>query len=304
LKNIETEGGGNNNGEMHVTLTFSAGWEIRDSYFHDGYGFDSGNNYGVALLFWNGEHKIENNIFRALRHAVNFEGGGSGVAILYNFMDNGKENEDLTFLSADNNPNHGAHPYMNLVEGNSSAKLVWDFTLGSSSHSVGFRNHVRGQRTSPSFSWGQWAVDIQSWNRYISVVGNVLGMPSWTTGTVLANGDCEPAEPTAIKFGCDGQPGSYTDSQARSTAIVHGNYDYITDGVATWDGGTDHVLAKSMYYATKPAFFGSCAWPPFGPDVNGITGILPAKDRFAGGSACGAANNPPATPGNVRIIRQ
>jgi hypothetical protein len=58
----------------------------------------------------------------------------------------------------------------------------------------------------------------------MNIVGNVIGMSSWTSGTVIANGsDCSPPEPTAIRFGCDGQPDSYTDAQSRSTTILHGN---------------------------------------------------------------------------------
>jgi len=303
LKNIETVRGGNNTGEQHVSLWFSHGWEIRDSYFHDGYGYGSGQNYGIHIMFWNSDHKIENNILYSVRHGVNLEGGGSGSAILYNYFDSHYESEDQTYLDADLNPNHGPHPMMVLLEGNSSAKLVWDETMGSSSHQTAFRNHVRVQRIEPAVSWGQWGIDVQATNRYMNIVGNVVGMPSWITGTVIANGVCTPSEPTALRFGCDGQPGSYTDAQARSTAILHGNYDYITAGVATWDGGADHVLPPSLYYASKPAFFGSCAWPPFGPDVSGIVGTLPAKDRYEGGARCTATTRAPAPATNVRVIR-
>jgi hypothetical protein len=301
LKNIETNRGGNNNGEGHVLLRFSHGWEIRDSYLHDGYGFGSGQNYGIHIMFWNSDHKIENNILYSLRHGVNFEGGGSGTVVLYNYFDSNVESEDTGFLNADLNPNHGAHPMMQLLEGNSSAKLVWDYTWGSSSHNTAFRNHVRVQRTTPSVSWGRWGIDVQSFNRFINLVGNVVGLPTWTTGTVLANGSCSPSQPVAFRFGCSAQPGSYTDSQSRSTAILHGNYDYITRGVAAWDGGSDHVLRSSLYYAAKPAFFGSCAWPPFGPDMTPLIGILPARNRFEGGTSCPTESSPPAAPTNLLL---
>ena len=304
LKNIETVKGGNNSGEQHVSLWFSHGWEIRDSYIHDGYGYGSGQNYGIHIMFWNSDHKIENNIIYSVRHGVNFEGGGSGSAILYNYFDSHYESEDAGYLDADLNPNHGPHPMMVLLEGNSSAKIVWDETMGSSSHQTAFRNHVRVQRITPAVSWGRWGIDVQATNRYMNIIGNVIGLPTWTAGTVIANGsECSPPEPTAIRFGCDGQPGDYTDPQSRSTTILHGNYDYITDGVATWDGGADHTLMPSMYYSSKPAFFGTCAWPPFGPDVTGIVGTLPAKNRYQGGSLCGSGSTAPAPATDVRVIR-
>jgi hypothetical protein len=189
---------------------------------------------------------------------------------------------------------------MVLMEGNSSAKLTWDFTWGSSSHNTAFRNHVRAQRSAPPTSWGRWGFDVQSMNRFMNIVGNVVGMPTDTSGTAIANGNCQPSEPVMFRFGCNEQPGSYTDPQARSTAILHGNYDAITKGVAAWDGGVDHVLKSSMYYAVKPAFMGNCAWPVFGPDLSPVIGTLPAKDRFAGGAAC--AGTIPSPPTNLRIV--
>jgi hypothetical protein len=304
LRNIETIKGGDNNGEQHVSLWFSHGIEVRDSYFHDGYAFGSGANYGVHIIFWNSDHKVENNIFYSLRHGVNLEGGGSGSAILYNYFDGHYESEDTTFLDADLNPNHGAHPMMVLSEGNSSAKLVWDSTLGSSSHQTAFRNHVRIQRSMPAFSWGRWGIDVQANSRFMNIIGNVVGGPESAGGTVLANGNCEPQEPTFFRFGCSGQPGSYADSQSRSTAILHGNYDYTTAGVAAWDGGSDHALASSFYYSSKPAFFGKCAWPAIGPDLNPLVGTLPAKARYEGTNPCGiTTTQAPPTPVNPHVIR-
>jgi nitrous oxidase accessory protein NosD len=77
-----------------VSLWFSHGWEIRDSYLHDGYGYGSGQNYGVHIMIWNSDHKVENNTIYSVRHGVNFEGGGSGSAILYNYFDSHYESED------------------------------------------------------------------------------------------------------------------------------------------------------------------------------------------------------------------
>jgi Pectate lyase superfamily protein len=305
LRNVETNRGGNNSGEQHVRLEFSHGWEVRDSYLHHGYGHGSGSNYGIHIIFWNSDHKIENNILYSLRHGVNFEGGGNGSVILYNYFDAHYESEDQAFLDADLNPSHGSHPMMVLLEGNSSAKITWDETLGSSSHQTAFRNHARGARATPAISWGRWGIDVQSRNRFMNIVGNVVGLPTWTSGTALANGSCSPNEPVAFRFGCDGQPGGYTDSQSRSTAILHGNFDYITDGVAAWDGGADHTLRSSMYYTSKPWFFGNCAWPAFGPDMNPLIGTLPAKARYEGSTACGQVGppppSPPAAPTNLQV---
>ncbi len=302
LKGVETYMAGGNSGEAHVRMAFSHGIEIRDSYFHDGKSFSSGANYGVFLIYWNSGHKIENNVFRSLRHGVNFEGGGSGVAVLYNYFDNHYEAEEPPFLDADLNPNHGPHPHMNLLEGNSSAKIVFDVTMGSSSHNVAFRNHVRGERSSPATGWGVWAIDTQLYNKYNSYVGNALGNSSWTSGTYKADGVCEPEEPTALKFGCAGQPGSYEDSSVEPSTLLHGNYDYVTDSVQEWDGGSDHVLPDSLYYnATTVTSIGAwwCSetpWPPIGPDVSGIVNDIPAKRRLDGSPCTISVGKKPAPP--------
>jgi hypothetical protein len=301
LKNIETGPGGNNTGDGHITIRWSHGIEVRDSYVHDGYGFASGQNYGIEILQWNSDHKIENNIIVGTRHAI-LGAGGAGVVVLYNYIDSGRESEDLNFLSADMNPNHGAHPTMWLIEGNSSAKITWDETHGSSSHNVGFRNHARLTRTTPAYDWGQWGIDVQATNRSMSLLGNVIGTSAVTSGTVIADGACSPTEPTMFRFGCDGQPGSYTDATSRTTTILHGNYDFVTDGVATWDGGADHTLPSSLYYGSKPSFFGGCPWPVFGPDASGIVGVLPAKERYKGVATC-TSGAVPAAPSNLTVTQ-
>ncbi len=297
IKSVETYNAGIAAKDDHLRLEFCYGFEIRDSHFHHGRAYSSDRNYGVYLLFWNSAHKIENNILYGLRHAINFEGGGSGCAILYNYMDAGFEAEEQSFLSADLNSNHGPHPHMNLIEGNVSAKITHDWTMGSSSHNTLFRNWARGWRSTPPIEWGVWAIDIQNFNRYFNIVGNVIGMTSWTTGTVLADNNCTPEEPAVYRFGCTGQPGYYQDPKSYETAIIHGNYDYITDGVADWDGGADHVLRDSMYYSSKPSFFGKRNWPPFGFDQSPVVGRLPAQDRFEGDDSA-----PPSPPGNLRIV--
>ncbi len=296
-KGVETY----NSGTYQILLAFSHQCEIRDSYCHTSNGPNahlSGYAYGITVMWWNSDHKIENNIVRDTRHSIIFAGGGAGCAVLYNYSTDNYESETTTNLSQDITT-HAAHPHMNLFEGNSAQKLSDDSTHGSSSHNTWFRNYSTGTRSTPAFSWSQWGVDIFAWNWYYNIVGNVVGQSSWTTGTVLANGNCSPTEPDVYRFGCNGTPGSYIDSVSYSTAIKHGNYDYITKGVAYWDGGTDHALKNSLYYSSKPAFFGSLAWPPYGPDLNPMVGSLPAKQRFLGNAVISAGI--PMPPLNLTI---
>jgi hypothetical protein len=303
VKGVETYNTGGISGNDHMQITFSHQCEVRDNYIHHGAGNDSGANYGISIMFWNSNHKIENNIVRDTRHSISFAGGGSGCAVLYNYTtDNwesvpGSPTVPNTNLSEDI-MSHGAHPHMNLFEGNYTTNTSADYYHGSASHNTFFRNYFAGKRNTPSYSWGVWGIDIMNYSRYYNLVGNVIGQTTWSPGSVLGNGNCSPSEPTAYRFGCTGSPGSYSDTLSYSTTIKHANYDFITDGVAYWDGGSDHTLMSSMYYDAAPSFLAGYHWPPIGPDLNPLVGSLPAKDRYEGNSV---SVKLPSAPVNLKV---
>ena len=65
-----------------------------------------------------------------------------------------------------------------------------------------------------------------------------------------------------------------------STLIRHGNYDYFNKTVV-WDNSiASRSIPDSLFYSSKPSFFGSLQWPPIGPDVSGLTTRIPAKARW------------------------
>jgi hypothetical protein len=318
VKGVETYMGGANNGDGHLVVEWSHGAEFRDNYHHYGWGtFGSGSNYGLHFMKVNSDHKVENNIIRVTRHGFAFEGGGAGVAFLYNYIDDIHE-DDLSYFGG-SLANHGAHPYMDLYEGNIFSHFMADDFFGSSSHNVLFRNHIWGDESVPVASewlnppgaltkpnWGIQPVEVWSLQHYYSLVGNVLGStpkwlaPNWSTYTVLANG-CSANGGGLYNYGCEFTNGSNNDPAAYSTSINHGNWDYKTGGVAYWDGGANHSLRNSMYYTSKPSFFGGCAWPPFGPEGNPSIGTLPAKARFEGDTSCGTAATKPTPPSGLTV---
>jgi hypothetical protein len=307
VKDVETYNTPNVAKAYPILMQFSYGVEVRDSYFHFGQGNGSDRNYGIGILFPNSDHKIENNIFRENRHSFSYEGGGSGIAFLYNYVDD-DHSDDLSYLGGSYS-NHGAHPYMNLFEGNIISHFVADNYWGSSSHTVLFRNWLWGDETgnfsgynSSTPDWGFVALEIGELQTYYSAVGNVMGIEglhtNWNNATVFSancNWSSTRNSPTVYGLGCDSssESGSYQAS-VRSSTILHGNYDYKTNGVAFWDGGSNHTLKASMYYASKPAFFGNCEWPAFGPDLNPVTNILPAKARYDLNPVCGGVVKPPS----------
>jgi hypothetical protein len=297
IKDVETYGGGNQSGFSHIMMHFSHNLEVRDSIVHDGGSFSSGANYGINTYWWNSAHKIENNEVFHTRHSIIFEGGTSGSFIGYNYSHDNAEAEDYSFFTQDCTPNHGANPMMNLWEGNWCQQFYSDYTQGSASYNTLFRNYGYGTRTEFHPASGT-PFRIGPFSRDYNLVGNVSGRSSWTSGTANCNsGSCSGN--IGYEFGVH-TDGSYMDSQSRSTALLQGNYDYVTDGVAVWDDA-DHSLPASLYYNSKPAFLGGCAWPAFGPDVTGQIKTLPAKERATGGAACVGGPTPPMAPVNLRI---
>lgn len=287
-----------------VYMEYSYGVEIRDSYFHFGQGNDADTNYGVGMFGPNSDHKIENNILRENRHSLAQEGGGSGNVYLYNYVDD-NYTDDTSYL-ASTAMNHGAHPYMTLIEGNIVSRLHSDYDWGTSSHFVIFRNWLWGdatgnypQWTNSNPNWGFIALEVDRMQHFYSAVGNVLGNPNlhtnWNNANLLASNcswDSGRSDPTVYGFGCNGS----FDANTRNTMILHGNYDHKTKGVAHWDGGAQHALRNSLYYSSKPAFFGNCAWPAFGPDLSPIVNKLPAKARYEGDTACATGGGTPGAP--------
>ncbi|HRT61712.1 MAG TPA: glycosyl hydrolase family 28-related protein [Syntrophales bacterium] len=275
IRNVETYKVRNH----HVSIRNSYGNEVRQSYFHHGWGNYPGDwAYGVMLHFVNSDHLIEDNIFYVLRHSMVLEGGGSGNVLAYNYSKDSQGNIGDHWLFADMGT-HGAHPYMNLVEGNVIVQLDFDGHYGSGSHNTAFRNWIERRSSPPEdiINSGLFAVVLGAKNRFINVVGNVLCHPG-CTGVYQAPAFVD-AEIWHLGYLCAGSQTS-TDPQVEATLIRHGNFDYLTN-TTKWDPGiADHNFPPSYYLASKPAFFGSLAWPAIGPDLNPMVGQLPARARF------------------------
>ena len=271
--------------------------EIRENIIKDGWGFKADHAYGLRMNNWNSANRIEDNIFERLRHALVFEGGGSGNVLAYNYLKD-PNTDDSRFLGEEMSY-HGSHPFMNLWEGNIGTTIAPDNTWGSSSHSLYFRNFVSGKRTSSS-QWG-WVVSVEYNSMFHSFVGNVLGysgiasMNNW----VYEKSGCSGTSGYAIwRWGCMDVVGGPANATVRPSTITHGNYDYKRNQL-DWTAGKPQDLPASLIYSSKPAYFGSLAWPPIGPEpVNPssvLTGTIPAKVRFEGGSVR-ATPTPTPTP--------
>lgn len=267
IRNVESAYATN----YHIRIENSYGCVIRDSFVHHGHSYDSDRAYGLHLFGRNSDHLVENNIFYYLRHSMVLEGGGSGNVFGYNYSDRMFDDAypDTDWLMADLNT-HGAHPYMNLFEGNIGNHLSFDVEWGSSSHNTAFRNWLdrESQGENNDITLHHYSVDIHRKNYFHNLVGNVLGVPG------------DSGNP--YRLGCNTDGGSCTtpDANVEATLLRHGNYDYGSLS-EQWDPAIDdHNLPDSYYLTSKPAFFKDLPWPPFGPDRSPVAGTIPAKERF------------------------
>lgn len=249
--------------------------------------------------------------------------GSSGNVIIFNYSTNS------TFSSSgwqtpDYNCGHGAHPMMNLYEGNVGAQWQHDAYHGSASHQILFRNWLHGL-AEPTIN--RKMIDLLRGSYYCSIVGNVLGDSSWTNASGFAyfmTGEPGYSEqPVIFRFGYpnsgnndtgetvdnawqDTYSITYPDVKSSNTATIHGNYNTytdMTDGAGNgivWDAGNaDHTISNSLYYPSKPSYFGFLNWPPFDPNTPfAVSGTnIPAGYRFFYGT------NPPDSNLSTKIVK-
>jgi hypothetical protein len=279
LKNVRSDKAGH----RHVQLENSYANTVRDSWFSDGHDHGSDRSYGIFLFGWNSDHLIENNIIHRTRHALILEGGGSGNVFGYNYAVGSITDPDNDWLAEDM-ATHGAHPFMNLFEGNIVSKLTHDNTWGSSSHNTTFRCLIQNYSSSAATPIsGRYAVDVEAHNYYNNIVGSVLGRRG-DVGTRYHSEKVSGSTPISYRFGFE-SPGSGTisDKDVQQRTLIHGNYDHI-GGSVMWDAKADRNLPPSLYLSAKPDWFGAIRWPPFGPDLDPMEGAIPAKVRYEGGT--------------------
>jgi hypothetical protein len=192
--------------------------------------------------------------------------------------------------------NHTAYPLRNLFEGNFGNGFHSDFYYGPSREGILFRNYFTGH--DPTTTQNRIVVNLDSNQRYYSVVGNVLGSRAtnapmyfakpnetltWSNTTAqvwgydFGNSDFPYSSNVIFRFGYSfignngGGSGLLTnDANVRATTIVHGNWTAHTNGIQ-WDNSiADQSIPSSLFHSSKPSWFGSLTWPPYNP-TNGST---------------------------------
>jgi hypothetical protein len=268
---------------------------IRGCRLHDGI---SGTGSGYTIMLWNraSANLFEDNIVDKLGIIVLMDGAITGNVFAYNYATNmvyGGSAAGTGFGT------HGAHPMMNLFEGNQmDTRFRMDYTWGTNSHSTMFRNRVANE-TSSLYTGIRNLIDLWAYSSYNNVIGNVLGTAGQETIYQEVTGPTSSQAKVIYAFG---EQASFGDrgvdgGVAKSTVYRQGNWDSVNKAVR-WDEDIVNpvrTLPNSLYLTAKPAFFGSCVWPPIGPDRSPMISDIPAKRRMDG-NPCTASSNKPAPP--------
>src|ERR1700674_4444532 len=295
----------------HIYFSDVYGSEISNNYVNDGFSHTSGETYALFCEFRCSEVLIQNNIVRKARHSL-IMNGGSGNVFGYNYDLDSYMGEYPNSLAGDNG--HGAHPYMNLFEGNVDSNLEFDFAHGSSSHNTVFRNYVNLASTNPStglpMTSALFAMNVAYYNNYENVFGNAIG-PSGSACTassyeINANG---AQSSTIYKFGYydDGgttSPNAALSAKVGQTILRGGNWDCRTN-TTVWNNNVPNgslvstyvapqTLPNSLYLPAKPSWFTASAavWPAVDPAASTKVNKIPAQICYEKGPLTGAAFNP------------
>jgi Pectate lyase superfamily protein len=277
---------------------------IKQCEIHDGVpalpatGAQYGGNraYGVFLGGGCSAFLVENNNFSALELPVSLEGAPSGHVIAYNYFTDLRYNDD-TWQRASIGC-HGAHPMMNLIEGNwSEGKFQADYYWGTSSHQTFFRNRMYN---APGKTYGDWGNDLNEKVRYYNFVGNVFGKDVENVYDIENMNFNYEGDHSIYRLGYT-TAGDYlaegNDPNVKSTLLRHGNFDSVHNSTV-WDPTiTDKNLPASLYLTNKPGWWGNLPWPAIGPDLSPIASLIPAQVRFNGGGS-----SQPLAPTNLRVV--
>jgi hypothetical protein len=279
--------------------------QLEGVYVHNAvWPVNGGGGYAISIANGSAEVLIENSISVLANKVMVDRSAGAGSVVAYNYMDDGYINGSDSWVEIGLNASHMVGGHHVLFEGNYSFNTDSDQTHGNAIYHTLLRNYFTGFRkpftaldgtavndaaNKPSGVGPLRAGGAHAYAYWFSFIGNVLGTPGHMAGWVYDGiSGINAFPPTAIwTLGyMDITPQGY-DSNVASTAIRHGNYDYVTNSV-NWDPNiSDQNLPDSMYLSSAPAFFNAgkgYTWPWVNPIGSTQVYTLPAKARYDAGT--------------------
>ena len=132
----------------HVALNSCSNILVSKSYLTDAFDYgEGGRAYGVVLQASTGECRIEDNIFKHLRHAILVQSGANGNVAAFNFSTEAYWTNSSPLLGANSAGDlvlHGNYVYANLFEQNVINNIVIDNSHGSNGpDNLFYRNRAR-----------------------------------------------------------------------------------------------------------------------------------------------------------------
>lgn len=246
---------------------------VRDSYIHSTQNPNPGGaGYGISFSTYSADNLVENNIVWNMNKVMVMRASGGGNVIGYNYMEDGWISYNTGWVETGLNGSHMTTPHYELFEGNQSFNFDGDNTWGNSVYITVFRNQFTGQRRSIApltltDTQNRRAAGLMEGHWWYSFVGNVLGTAGMSSAIAIWELGYNPENWNAP-----------ADPKVLSTVIREGNYDYATNQVH-WSGAAQQ-LPDSLYLRSKPAFFGTSAWPWVDPSGSTKVFALPARARF------------------------
>jgi len=266
----------------HIWFYQSAHNTVRDCYFFGSH--VSSEAYGIES-FMSSDNLAVNNIFQQVTAPIVI-GPALGSVFAYNYSINDTSSATNWMMASE--VGHDAGVEYILLEGNVSAEYLSDVYHGTQDFVTLFRNRLTGWERGKTESTA--AIGIWSYNRYLNIIGNVLGEPGFSSvyqtslGVSLTSG-------TIYDLGSGNTEGSVvvpSDSMVAKTLMRWGNYDVVNNAVQ-WNASEvpsglnkfgnpvpgSKVLPASLYLTIKPSWWGTMPWPAIGPDITGgdITGV-------------------------------
>jgi len=127
-----------------VQVQYSYHDEVVNSYFSNAFSHSAGGtDSDVAIQYFSSGTLVQNNILERLHVSVMEQWGPSGNVVAYNYAFGNFHSPAPNFMINDLNT-HGAHPLLNLWEGNIATQAQPDNIWGSSSDGTFFRNWIKG----------------------------------------------------------------------------------------------------------------------------------------------------------------
>ena len=315
----------------HVWLYQSAHATVRDSYFY-GTQNAASQSYGIES-YMSSDNLIENNIFQHITAGLMFGGSTAGTVAGYNYSIDDYYN--VTSWMMGSSFFHDGGTSFVLVEGNDGIGFTADAIHGTANFGTAFRNVFVGWET---LKLAQTTpVHIYAFNRYMNIVGNVLGKAGYHSRYEDATTTGTSANTSIYALGWSGNEGTTdgtvaNDTRVKTTLFRWGNFD-VVNGAAQWNASevpstlsqfrntvpADQTLPGSLYLSAKPSWWGTMPWPAIGPDISGgqdPTGHaykIPAHACYDNTSKTGGIlnfnavncypNSPgPGAPRNLRIV--